>query len=370
MNILEVLESEKNDYNHFVMNQPSGSFLQSYEWGKWQEKLGRQIFRYWILDIAGKKQGSMQLIKMPLMFGKYYLYCPYGPVGAEKYELGIKNYEWLTEELKNKFSDCVFLRIEPKKQSAISDQQSAIKTSNIQPGKTLIINLAKTEEQLLAEMHPKTRYNIRLAEKHGVEIHPVKSPSGDGGRETVFNGVKDEFEVSIGHGLFAKEAVGLIASTAKRQGYKGYNEDYYRAMVDFFSLQGKRDLGLHIYKAIYQNQLLASAIMLDFYARGGSASGGGTRTFLFGGSSESNKNVMAPYLMHYRAMLDAKVNGLEFYDFWGVETSSGGSPGFVRFKIGFSPNTLPVEYIGAYDLIYSKFWYKIYAIIRRIKRIF
>ena len=85
---------------------------------------------------------------------------------------------------------------------------------------------------------------------------------------------------------------------------------------------------LHIYKSIYQNKLLASAIFIDF---------GKTRTFLFGGSSAQDKNVMAPYLLHWQAILDAKNAGMKFYDFWGTETAKGEVPGFVRFKLGFAP---------------------------------
>jgi lipid II:glycine glycyltransferase (peptidoglycan interpeptide bridge formation enzyme) len=191
-------------------------------------------------------------------------------------------------------------------------------------------------------MHPKTRYNIRLAQKHGVEV-------------------KDEFEISVGNGLFAKEAVSLIVETSQRQGYKGYGKEYYEDLINFLGLNNQAGLKLHIYKAIYKNQLLASAIMLDF---------AGTRTFLFGGSSDEHKNVMAPYLMHYRAMLDAKNLGLNFYDFWGIETSKGETPGFVRFKLGFGKPERVVEYSGAYDVIFSKYWYKIYTIFRKSKRIF
>ena len=245
------------------------------------------------------------------------------------------------QQLRLKFPEEAFIRIEPKFLLPATSYQLPAKSVNIQPGKTLIINLTKSEEQLLSEMHPKTRYNIKLAQKHGVEI-------------------KDEFEISIGNGLFTKEAVELIVGTGKRQGYKGYGRGYYEKMINFFTFlpsrpdfaeassgvadlnnerlahhgpfrdDGGRDpsniidladkgfldldalarndksIKLHIYKAIFHNQLLASAIMLDF---------GKIRTFLFGGSSDENKNVMAPYLMHWQAMVDAKAAGLLQYDF-------------------------------------------------------
>ena len=390
LELIELQESQKDEYNHFVATQESGSFLQSWEWGQWQEALGRQVFRYKVLDDSGAQVALIQLIKSPLPFGKYYLYAPYGPVLAksEQYQvLGIMN-----QALQRQFPRAVFIRVEPKFPLPANGYPLLVKSSNIQPGKTLLVDLTKSEGELLAEMHHKTRYNIRLAEKHGVKI-------------------KDEFDISIGNGLFAKEAVNLIVETSKRQGYKGYGKDYYERMIDCLAIhpflssrpspnasegawrdpssqdgtlvkgfparpagglgsdeltRNDKTLKLHIYKAIYNNQLLSSAIMIDFPAKGGSAFGGGTRTFLFGGSSESHKNVMAPYLMHWQAMQDAKSAGLETYDFWGTETSKGTTPGFVRFKLGFGG--LEKQYMGAFDIILEAFSYKIYKIIRNIKR--
>lgn len=238
------------------------------------------------------------------------------------------------------FSEAIFIRIEPK--FGVLDLGSwnlpIVKSANVQPSKTLIIDLTKSEEQLLAEMHPKTRYNIRLAQKHGAEI-------------------KDEFSVSAGHGLYYQEAVSLLVKTAKRQGYRGHGADYYHKMIDELAIKNRGEVILHVYKALYHNQLLCSAIMMDF---------GKTRTFLFGGSAEEHKNVMAPYLMHFRAIQDAKAQGLQWYDFWGVETAGGEMPGFVRFKLGFGGTE--AVYAGAYDAVNSQFWYRIYALLRGISK--
>ncbi len=76
---------------------------------------------------------------------------------------------------------------------------------------------------------------------------------------------------------------------------------------------------------------------------------------------------MAPYLLHWQAMSDAKQLGLEFYDFWGVETSGGATPGFARFKLGFGGQT--VSYSRAYDIIQNKPLYYIYNFLRNINRL-
>lgn len=370
MNLIELIEKDKPEYNRFVALQPSGSFLQSWEWGEWQKNLGREAHRFFLTnnpsrlgevmsgaeadkesitdnDEQGETIGSIQLTKMPLPMGRYYLYAPYGPVltGGDLRQETRDHLQELVNALKLKFPDAIFVRLEPKIEligqsensasaEAIASKQYVRKTKNIQPGKTLLLDLQKTEEQLLSEMHHKTRYNIKLAKKHGVEI-------------------QEEFAVSVGHGLFYKEAIELIMHTAKRQHFTTYPQTYYEQLVDFFALKKQMDLKLHIYKAVFQNQLLAAAVMLDF---------AGTRTFLFGGSSEFHKNVMAPYLLHWLAITDAKKNNLKIYDFWGIETARGETPGFVRFKLGFGG--LPLQYGGAFDVAFAAGWYKIYSLAR------
>lgn len=335
MDLIELSNSDKNEYNR-LLQEKGGSFLQSWEWGDWQEKLGRKVHRLKI-DTA-----VFQVVCMPMMFGRYYVYVPY-----VDFEFRILDFRLVLQELQKRFSDALFLRLEPISVPEIRNLQPALlagrfaiqKSKNIQPAKTLIIDLTKSEEQLLADMHAKTRYNIKVATKHEVEI-------------------KDEFTITNGHGLYYEESLKLISETATRQGFKTFTVDYYKQMVDFFTLHHREGLGLHIYKAIYRNKLLATAIMLDF---------GSVRTFLFGGSSAEDKNVMAPYLLHFKAITDAKREGKIAYDFWGIETSSGETPGFVRFKLGFGGAVK--QYAGAYDISFNKLWYTIYTIVRGINRI-
>jgi lipid II:glycine glycyltransferase (peptidoglycan interpeptide bridge formation enzyme) len=112
-----------------------------------------------------------------------------------------------------------------------------------------------------------------------------------------------------------------------------------------------------VYKALYGQKLLACGVMIDF---------GKTRTYLFGGTSAEDKNLMAPYALHFQAMQDAKNSGLEYYDFWGIETASGEVPGFVRFKMGFGGE--PVAYPPAQDLIMNRLWYNAYKVLRKINK--
>jgi peptidoglycan pentaglycine glycine transferase (the first glycine) len=343
MQLLELKELDKSQYNTFVASQESGSFLQSWEWGEWQKAGGvsgrvSEVHRFALID-KGEWMAAAQVIKTAMPGGRYYLYAPYGPVADLRFK--IEDLRFLTQELQKRFPSAVFLRIEPMNKAVIpSDHDPLVrKSTNIQPGISMVLEIHRSDEELFAGMHPKTRYNIRLAERRGVTV-------------------EDEFVITPGRGLYSEEAINLILQTQARQKYRGHSERYYKQLVDFFALQnGKNELKLHIYKAVYQRHLLASGIMIDF---------GKTRMYLYGGSSDENRDVMAPYLLHFKAITDARVLGLSRYDFGGSEVAGGGEKGFTRFKAGFGGAV--VNYAGAYDIIFNSVWYTIYKGARKINR--
>jgi peptidoglycan pentaglycine glycine transferase (the first glycine) len=324
MQLILLEESEKFQYDQFIANQESGSFLQSWEWGEWQEHLGRKVTRYKLQDTGPEWVGAFQAIEIPIGNRWSYIYIPYGPIISDKFQIPNDKFQI---NFKSQFPKAVFIRIEPKDNFKFQISNFK-KTKNIQPGKTLVVNLSKSEEELLAQMHHKTRYNIKVAQKHGVAVMVGTS----------------------------QQAIGLIAETSSRHGFTSHPESYYQKLVDQF-----RDgsVAAKVYSAEYEGKIITSAIMVDF---------GNMRTYLFGGSSHEYKNVMAPYLLHWQAMLDAKKEGLATYDFWGIETASGETPGFVRFKLGFGGNEL--QYAGAYDIVNKPFLYWLYGIMRAVNRIF
>lgn len=284
------------------------SFLQSKEWGEFQKSLGREvIFEPFVA------------IKHSLKRDFYYWYVP-RIAGVESNKLQVTSAD---------NEKCVFIRVEPLDVDGIP--KGARKVRNVQPGKTLVLDLGKSETQLLVEMHNKTRYNIRVAQKHGVRVESMK-------------------DINAG--------CELIAATAGRQGYKDYGEDYYKKLIIFFSTLPDSALKASLLGAYYEDRLISCGLFIDYE---------GTRTYLFGGSSELHKNIMAPYLMHWTAIQEAKNEGAGEYDFWGIETASGETPGFVRFKLGFGGRQ--IEYPGAYDIVLRPVWYNVYKILRKINKL-
>lgn len=348
MKVIQLKEQDKQQYIDFVAAHPSGSFLQSWQWGEFQTTHSKQAVRYGVFDKTMDSEvgdSSLELIctvqflltKIPKLPGTY-LYAPYGPLVSKNIDESILKtvLDSLLAQIKKDFSKAWFIRFEPQDTLPIDGKP----TLHIQPGSTLVTDLTLSEEELLTAMHPKTRYNIKVAAKHDVTV-------------------QSELTASPQNGLRLKEAVALLTNTSKRQGYKSHPASYYMDMLTYFGLHNTNtDCKLSLYQAIYKNECVASAIMIDH---------GTNRTYLFGGSDSDNKNVMAPYALHWQAMRDAKAQGFTIYDWWGTETASGSAPGFVQFKLRWGG--VQKFYSGARDIVLNSSWYLAYNALRKVNRL-
>jgi lipid II:glycine glycyltransferase (peptidoglycan interpeptide bridge formation enzyme) len=92
-------------------------------------------------------------------------------------------------------------------------------------------------------------------------------------------------------------------------------------------------------------------------------------TYVHGASGNRGRNLMAPFLLQWSAILEAKRVGATEYDFWGIADSEDPThpwAGITRFKRGFGGSM--VQYIGAYDIIYKPTWYKIYRAYKTLRK--
>lgn len=325
MRLLELSDIEKGKYQSFVA--ANGSFLQDWSWGEFQKGLGREVMRF-----AVKEDDSIdflltaQLIRNTAL-KKEYFFVPYGPVVAN-----YKNFEKLSafffEQLKIKHPKLLFIRIEL--QFEISGN-SLVKTTDINPHQTLTLDLQKDLEQIKAEMHSKTRYNIKVAQKHDVQV-----------------------EIKY---IFGPEEKEIFRNTANRAAIRFQNSKYFADMLTYFS--DGDTIKAQLYVASYRGEVLAVNLMLYYNHRA---------IYLFGGSSSFNRNVMAPYALHWQAINDVKSLGYKTYDFWGVEEDPT-HPwyGFSKFKLGFGGSI--ERYGGTYDHVYNSAWYNVYKILRKINRL-
>ncbi len=342
MEVRKVLESDKTKYDQYVANHSVGTFLQSWDWGQWQENCGKKVFRYFFIDeknasVTGSNEkivGSAQATLVNTAMGNYF-YCAYGPLWNEN--LSNVEINTLLQLLRNelqKAADVFFVRIEPTLQKDLLTV-GAVKAESVQPPQTLIKSIVEEEDELLASFHHKTRYNIRVAQKHNVTITSTAEPTVD--------------------------AIDLIMQTSQRQNYRNHSRAYIKSLWDYFFEQASEpnnNLKMTGYIARQDDTPLASGLMIDF---------GKTRMYLFGGSNYEHRNLMGPYLMHWQAMLDAKSEGFTMYDFGAAENASGHSGGYARFKMGFNPEV--INFSGTHDLVIKPGKYKLYRMARTLNRL-
>ena len=277
---IEIID-DQNLWDGFLLYHApvSGGFLHSWGWGEFQKKQGKSIYRLGFFE--DKLTGIAVLIENHLPFGLKYFYIPRGPIIASD----DVSYAQILIELKNFASqnNAVFLRVEPaelKKEAPLCAPLSrGIQiTRHLQPENTLILNLVKSEEELLGAMHEKTRYNIGLAKRKSVIVHTT-------GAEQL-----DDF-------------VKLLNETTARDAIKMYGRNYFKNLLETHD----RNLETKLWLANFEGKPIAAAINVYF---------GKTATYLFGASSDKYRNAMAPHLLQWMMIQDAKARGFNYYDFW------------------------------------------------------
>lgn len=301
------------------------SFLQSKEWLDFQKSLGREIFFY---EQGGIKTG---LIKMPLSLKKSYLYIPHGPemdfnqmTGRIDNELRnfVKYLKGLAREQR-----AIFIKTEPLNDSVaqfLAKNKFQKSKKEIQPSKTVILDLTQGQEELLNHLHHKTRYNIKVAEKNGIAV-----------RES------DDFE------FFWR----LMKKTTKRDKFSPHPKDYYEKLLHFF--MENPEIKTKLFLAYYQDKPVAGLILLLHDKTG---------YYLHGASDYEYHNRMAPYLLHWSTINFLKKENLENYDLWGIDMYRW--PGVTRFKLGWGGRV--IEHPGSFDLTTSWWWHLGYKISRKI----
>lgn len=180
------------------------------------------------------------------------------------------------------------------------------------PQCTSVVSLLPSPEEILARMHPKTRYNIRLAMRHQVVVR-------EGKREDL------------------RTFLSLYHETAQRNGIREHDASFFEALY----LAKEDDARFQLLIAEKDGIPLASAFLTIT---------DDTATYLYGASSSENRSYMGTYLLQYYAMLEAKRLGAVRYDLFGI--SPKGYPdhplsGLRRFKMGFGGEE--IQRMGAWD---------------------
>ena len=307
------------------------NIFQTKDWEEVKLATGYQK-SYWVSDI-------LVLVK-ELPLGRSMLYSP---MVDESQESGVRSQEfWKKISEIGKENNSIFYRIE----FDIEKNSSTLPTSNsklikafeeMQPEHTLILDLTKDKEEILAQMKQKGRYNIKIAAKNGVLV--TCDEIGSESAATFYS---------------------LYQMMGKRHKITSRNQKYFSTLLEILHQKGYARVYTAWIEAENKRIPLSSAIILHYNGRA---------TYLYGGSDNEHKSFMAPYLLHWQAICDAKEAGLKEYDFFGIAPNEDPKhpwSGVTRFKKQFGG--AEVATLGSYDLPFNKIEYQIFKIMEKIRR--
>jgi peptidoglycan pentaglycine glycine transferase (the first glycine) len=307
-----------SDWNQFLSTYPNAHLLQTGEWGELKSAFGWEAVRI----VSGNVGTQILFRKLPLGFTVGYI----PKLASHFQESAFSQDLWCEIDAVCKKNLAIFLKLEPDvwNDQKLDTGNLILRTSphNIQPPRTLIVDMKGSEAEILARMKQKTRYNIRLAEKKGVTVRTW-----------------DDIE------SFHK----MMLLTGVRDGFGVHSREYYQRAYELLHPKQMSELLL----AEYEGKPLAAL----FVARNGNRA-----YYLYGASTDEERNRMPTYLLQWEAMKWAKLRGGEEYDLWGVpdedeatleanfETRHNGLWGVYRFKRGFGGQLKRA--VQAMDLVY------------------
>ena len=342
----------KNDFNKHATHP-----LQTFEWGEFRKKTG--------VNVIQLNEMQITIHKVPYTFWTIG-YVPKGPLPTK---------EMIPElEKIGKKENCIFIQLEPNiilnrhsgdersedsridfgqraqlsqaplsgaKRARMTDMNLVSATHPLFTKHTFILDLTKSEDELLKNMHPKTRYNIKVAQKHEVEV------------------IEDNSDEAFA------EYLRLTKETTNRQGFFAHTQQYHRLMWKTLKSKPANDertnqLTAHLLTAKYNSQTLVAWILFVFKD---------TLYYPYGASSSKHREVMASNLMMWKTIKFGKKLGLKKFDMWGALGPNPDSKdtwyGFHRFKQGYGPKL--VEFVGSYDLVINPVLYQLYKIADKLR---
>lgn len=316
--------TNKGDWEKFGLNSQPNTFLQSWNWGIFNESLGRKVLRIGIFNLDSLVAIAL-IIKYNTRLGNY-LYCPRGPVfdwkNLEIFNLIIDKFK----EIANAESS-IFIKMDPllreseENQKIFGDRGFIPAVTYVQVENAWILPLDKSENELLMDMRKTTRYLVRNEPKQGVKV--------------------ESSDKIVDIKLF----VDMLYSTASRKGFVNHPKEYYIKQFEILS----KDNQMKVFKSAKNGKVLSMAV-ITFY--------GDSAYYLHGASVGDAQST--GYSIQWEAIKEAKSRGLKTYNFWGVVKDSNFHPGhpwygFSLFKRGFGG--YKYSYIRAQDLTLSpKYW--------------
>lgn len=318
MTISTAIIEDKDIWESFLFTHPESNFLQSWGWGEFHESLGSRVFRTGFYEDE-KLAGVMLSIIEDAKRGRY-LTIPAGPVIDWKDSKLVSVFVETAKKIA-KETRCVFIRVRPQ---LFSDDFSknlfkkmGFKNApmHLHAELTNQLDLAKSEDELMAQMRKTTRYEIKKAITQKISVTSSRD----------INLIKGFYELQL--------------ETAKRQGFVPFPYNY---LYEQFKVFSKEDKAL-IFSAYFEKKLLVQAIII-FY--------GEEAIYHYGVSTGEGRNYPGAYLIQWEAIKEAKKRGMKRYNFWGVAPLDNTNHRFYKisiFKRGFGGQD--IQYLHAQDLV-------------------
>lgn len=209
-----------------------------------------------------------------------------------------------------------------------------------EPDNTILVDLSKSEAELLANMHEKARYNIRLAQRKGVKVREVTAD-------------RQAFE----------KFLELLKETTRRDGITSWEDKRFWKFRERFMKTRDEDPRAILLVGEYQSQILAAAIVMFF---------GDAATYLYAASSGEDRTTNVPSLVLWEAIKTAKQTAKRWYDMWGVAPENEDNhpwAGITRFKsryVRLGVTGKKVTNIGTRDLVLDKKFYTLFKFAKKI----
>lgn len=329
--LIDITENHHDAYNALVKHP-----LQSFEWGEFRKKTGVTVVRKGIEE-KGKLTDAFTLTIHPIPRTPFSIgYLPKGSLPTKGMLQALKDL--------GKEHNCIFIQLEPNIEKSQITKTKSQKNWGLEFGDwnlrkshrplftrfTFMLDLTKSEEELLSHMHHKTRYNIRVAQRKKVAVSEDNS-------DTAF-----------------KTYLQLTDETTARQKFYAHTHRYHKLQWKTLphTVQ-KNTLSSHLLTAKFEDETLASWILFVF---------NNTLYYPYGASATTHRDKMASNLIMWEAIRWGRNHGLTKFDMWGA---LGYNPdttdpwyGFHRFKQNYGATL--TEFIGSYDLVLNPSLYKMY----------
>lgn len=331
--MMKKIQVINENFDISLFNQKAIHPLQSWQWGEARKKMGIEVLR------LGEFENEELINIYQLTFHQIpFTSFKIGYLPRSKFP-SLEVFDFLLNYCKK--NKIIFVKIEPYEKEEKNffllklkeNYPLKISPHPLFPQWTIILDLKKNEEEILKRMKPKTRYNIRLAQKKGVVIKEMTNQKG--------------FEI------FSR----LYFETCKRQKYFGHDYRYHK--IIFETLKEKI---AHILVAFYKNIPLAAYEIFIFNK---------VLYYPYGGSSIQYRNFMASNLLMWETIKFGKKNGAEIFDMWGSLPPSYNMnhpwAGFTRFKQGYGGEF--IKLIGSFDLVINPYLYSLYNFAYKIRKL-